>query len=253
MTGSFIVGVTNTLTIQVSADATFDDGNEIFSLALDNGSATVTVTIADTSKPDATYFLQPSSATIDEGGTLIFTLTTGNVATGTNLGYTITGVSSADIGGASLTGTFVVGLTDTATFTITADELSEGQETLTLALSNGLASSSVTIADTSTVPAVYSLTASTATVNEGGSFDVNLTYTNGTPGVIVPYTITGVTSADLGGTSLTGNFVVGTTESVTFNVANDFTTEGSETFQLTLNNYSSVYAVSYTHLRAHET
>ena len=96
LTGSFIVGVTNTLTIQVSADATFDDGNEIFSLALDNGSATVTVTIADTSKPDATYFLQPSSATVDEGGTLIFTLTTGNVATGTNLGYTITGVNSAD-------------------------------------------------------------------------------------------------------------------------------------------------------------
>ena len=41
---------------------------------------------------------------------------------------------------------------------------------------------------------------------------------------------------------MTGNFVVGTTESVTFNVANDFTTEGVETFQLTLNNYSSVYA-----------
>lgn len=241
LTGSFIVGVQNTLTVQVTADATFDDGNEIFSLALDNGNATVNVTIADTSKPDPSYFLSPSSAAVDEGGTLTFTLTTGNVATGTNLPYTITGVNSADIGGASLTGNFVVGLTDSVSFTITADELSEGQETITLALNNGLASSSVPIADTSTIPATYNLNVSSNTVNEGGSFDVNLSYTNGTAGVIVPYTITGVTSADLGGASLTGSFVVGETESITFNVANDITTEGTETFQLTLNNYSSVY------------
>jgi hypothetical protein len=240
LTGSFIVGTTNTLTVQVTADTIFDDGDEVFLLSLDNGLASVSVTITDTSKPEATYFLSPSSATVSEGGSVTFTLTTGNVSSGTSLPYTISGISSDDIGGASLTGAFVVGTTDSRTLDITADETSEGQETITLALNNTLASSQVVIADTSTVAASYTLNFSETTVNEGGSFNVNISAINGVPGVQVPYTVTGVTSADIGGDSLTGFFTIGSVETVSFTTAEDLTTEGNETLTFTLNNYPDV-------------
>lgn len=240
LTGSFIVGTTNTLTIEATADTVFDDGSETFLLTLDNGQASASVTIADTSKPDPTYFLSPSSATVNEGGSVTITLTTGNVATGTSLPYTITGISTDDIGGASLTGAFVVGTTDTRTLNITADETSEGQETLTLSLNNALASQDVIIADTSTVAASYTLNFSATTVNEGGSFNVNISATNGVNGVQVPYTITGITSADIGGASLTGFFTIGSVETVSFTTAEDILTEGAETLTFTLNNYPLV-------------
>tara|TARA_R110000851_G_scaffold198669_1_gene349729 strand:+ start:1541 stop:8431 length:6891 start_codon:yes stop_codon:yes gene_type:complete len=237
LTGSFIVGTTNSVTFEASADSIFDDGTETFLLSLDNGLASQSVTIADTSAPSPTYFLSPSVATVNEGGSVTFTLTTGNVATGTSLPYTITGISTDDIGGASLTGAFVVGTTDTRTLNITADETSEGQETITLSLNNALATQDVIISDTSTVAASYSLNISDTTVNEGDSFTVNISATNGVAGVQVPYTITGVTSADIGGSSLTGFFTIGSAETVSFTVAEDITTEGTETLTFTLNNY----------------
>ena len=51
-----------------------------------------------------TYILIPSATTINEGQSFTITLDTTHVLDGTNVSYTITGVSSADIGGVSLTG-----------------------------------------------------------------------------------------------------------------------------------------------------
>lgn len=241
LTGSFVIGVTNTVTFEVSADSIFDDGTETFLLSLDNNEATVSVTIADTSSPNPTYFLGSSSSTAEEGSTIVITLTTGNVPSGTTLGYTITGITSADISGESLTGQFVVGTTNTKSFTFTADETSEGQESMVLALTNGLATTTIVIADTSVVAPTYTLTSNVASVNEGGTFIVTLTYLNGVPGVVVPWTITGVAAADVVGGTLTGSFVIGTTETATVQIVNDTTTEGAETIQFTLNNDSTNY------------
>ncbi|MFP7675697.1 leishmanolysin-related zinc metalloendopeptidase [Marivita sp. S0852] len=100
-----------------------------------------------------TYALSPNAITVDEGATTTFTLNTTNVAAGTDLAYTITGVSAADITG-PLAGTATVGAGGTASIAvqIAADQLTEGPETLTLSLDNGAASANVTVLDTSVAP-----------------------------------------------------------------------------------------------------
>ena len=164
--------------------------------------------------------------------------------------YTITGVSSADIGGASLTGNFVTGTTDDVTFNVTADATTEGAETFSLELDNGEDTITVTINDTSLDP-TYAVSASRASVNEGESFTVNLTTTDVQDGVGVGYTITGVSSADIDGASLTGTFTV-SSNAASLNVtvtADESLGEGNETFTLSLDNGADdVSAVSYTHL-----
>lgn len=95
------------------------------------------------------YTLSCNYSSVNEGGSVTITLTTTGVANGTTLPYTITGVASADIDNASLTGNFVTGTTDSITLNITADSTTEGTETLQIALDNGNASKSVTINDTS--------------------------------------------------------------------------------------------------------
>lgn len=101
----------------------------------------------------------------------------------------------------------------------------------------------------STAPSTptYALTRSSATVNEGASVTITLTTTNVNNGTSVPYTITGtgITAADLGLGSLTGSFTVNSnTASLVIAVANDFTTEGLETFTVTLNSITPAVTVS---------
>jgi len=73
-------------------------------------------------------------------------------------------------------------------------------------------------------------------VDEGSSFNITLNTTGVQRGQVIPYTISGVSSADVGGASLTGNFTINNNQSVlTFNVTADQATEGTETFGLTLN------------------
>lgn len=82
----------------------------------------------------------------------------------------------------------------------------------------------------------YQLTTSVQSINEGLQFGITLV-TEGVPaGTTVPYTITGVTSDDLYGAPLTGNFVVGTNDTITFLTSQDFVTEGPEYVTITLDN-----------------
>lgn len=100
----------------------------------------------------STYVLTRSAGAVNEGGSVTITLTSTNVANGTLVPYTITGVTSADISGASLTGNFTVNNNSaTLTLTIANDVLTEGTEVLTISLDSPLvASTSVVINDTST-------------------------------------------------------------------------------------------------------
>ena len=95
----------------------------------------------------------------------------------------------------------------------------------------------------------YALSRSSSTVNEGSTVTITLTTTNVSNGTTVPYTITGtgITAGDLGLGSLTGNFTVNNgTSTVTLNIAEDVTIEGSETFTLTLNGISPTKSISVT-------
>lgn len=120
------------------------------------GGSTSTAGEPVTTGPVPTFTLSANAASVDEGATATFTLTTTNVSAGTSVPYTITGtgVTAADIVG-SLTGVATVGAGGTASIAvqIAADQLTEGVETLTLSLNNGQASASTVIQDTSVASA----------------------------------------------------------------------------------------------------
>ena len=97
------------------------------------------------------YTLESTASTVDEGTYVTISLVTQYVAYGSSFNYTITGVNTSDIN-VPLTGVFTVGTSDSLTILITADENTEGSETLTLSLDNGEATVSVNINDTSLTP-----------------------------------------------------------------------------------------------------
>ena len=80
----------------------------------------------------------------------------------------------------------------------------------------------------------FVLSASAGNVNEGSSVTITLTTTNVPDGSTVDYLITGVSPADFGG-SVTGSFTISENEGAeTFTFSSDVTTEGTETFTLSL-------------------
>ena len=82
----------------------------------------------------------------------------------------------------------------------------------------------------------YSLIADLLTVDEGNAVVVSLLTTQIDDGELVPYAVSNITSADISGASLTGNFTVNNNIStVTFNVFADGLLEGAETLNLVVN------------------
>jgi hypothetical protein len=199
-----------------------------------------------------TYALSRSAASVNEGGTVTITLTTTNVANGTAVPYTITGagITAGDLGLDSLTGSFTVNAnTASLVLNIAADATTEGPETFTLTLDSVTPTTSVfvTINDTSPAPSTptYSLSSSSSSVVEGSFFTITLTTTNVANDILVPYTITGVSSEDIDGDPLTGNFTIdANTDSIIFSVTDDGVTEGVETFTLTLDSISPLTSIS---------
>jgi hypothetical protein len=103
--------------------------------------------------PTETYYIFTSSVNeVNEGQT--FTISFSTNLTGAfgpgSPAYTITGVTSADIGGAPLKG--FIGNGNVLTFNVTADNVTDGRKTFTISLDNGKASKSVIINDTSLSP-----------------------------------------------------------------------------------------------------
>ena len=265
--------LTGTITItgnsgSVSFTATQDlttEGNETVTLTLDatdsTGAATNspsdTVVINDTSTTPAvpTYAGSFDVASINEDGssTATFTVTTANVANGTTVGYTISGIDVADISLSSLTGTITINSNSgSVSFTAVADTTTEGNETVTLTLdatdSTGAATNSpsdtVVINDTSTTPAVptYAIQGSDPlSINETSSATtITVNTTNVSDGTTLYWNITtdqsGSTQASTdwaaynsGGAGFTINSNTG---SFTIDALADNTTETNETYYL---------------------
>jgi hypothetical protein len=263
----------------IVADTT-TEGPEKFVIKLRTGSITGpvvatsgTITINDTSldavvppvEPPTdntpTYSLQANVASVSEGQAVKFTLVTTNLSNGNAVPYAISGVSSADIGGASLSGNFTVSNnTASLDLAITADLATEGTETLTLRLTSAPSNPSVpiTVVDSSVAPpvptATYELTnaiygstpATTTTVNEGINnlyFYLSINNAGNLWGTQVPYTITGVMGTDIGSSTdvvLNGFFQLPQTPQANpvatrgFFITADQTTEGTETMTMTL-------------------
>ena len=93
------------------------------------------------------FYLVRSKTSVKEGTSFIITLETDNVAPGTTVPYTITGVSSADISNASLTGNFTIDSAGDAFLTVNVSDVA-GNKSFTLTLNGKNISTSVTIVDT---------------------------------------------------------------------------------------------------------
>ena len=179
-------------------------------------------------------------STISEG--FSFTVTTSrtssDIADGTLVPYTITGIQANDIT-EDLTGNFnITNNTATATFNIESDIGVSGfgeVESFILTLDGD---ASITIPITDTTPSPYALTA-VSSEDEGQSFNITISTvgTNVTNGTTVPYTITGIQADDIT-ESLTGIFTINNnTDSITINVVANSPGDENETMVITLDDY----------------
>ena len=197
------------------------------------------------------YILSSVSSSADEGGTATFTLSTTNVAAGTAVPYTITGVSASDVVGGQLSGSVNVGTNGQATISVAlvSDLFTEGPETLTVTA--GGQSASVTVRDTSPsllIP-TYSLSAASESVAEGGVAVFNLVTTNIAAGNSVKYLISGVSEADVVGNLLSGSVTIDNNGRATISVpmSADNLTEGTETLRIIVSDKTATMAVADTY------
>ena len=108
--------------------------------------------IFDDGAATPTFSVAASPTTINEGAGTTFTLTTSGVANGVTLGYTITGISAADLASGSLTGSFSISNNSASTtISLLADATTEGQETATLTLASTDSTGASTGSDTAAV------------------------------------------------------------------------------------------------------
>ena len=238
-----------TVTITTRADLR-TEGAE--TLTLNIFGETASVTLNDTSTTTSpTYALAVSAAQINEGQSATFTLTTTGIPAGTQVGYSLNGISAADLDDPNqMTGQFTIQQNGVATVTIALaeDETTEGTETLNMGTQNLTAS--VNILDTSTTPpppATYSLTSPAQAMDEGDQIQITLNTTHVAQGTLLPYTLTGITGSDLVTASqLTGSFTpvdAAGKATLTLLTRADQLTEGDETITLTVAGVTAAIAL----------
>ena len=145
------------------------------------------------------------------GETITFTYWA-DVADGGTIAYTISGVTSPQINGASLTGNFTFsGLVATVTVTLPTQSTNT---TATMVFTSGSTTFTIPLSN------ITSFTSSVSGTFWGGTTTFTATTRGLTAGGTVPYAITGVTSAQISNTSLTGsalNVLTGYGYSASFN------------------------------------
>ena len=201
-----------------------------------------------------TYVLTANKSTMNEGESVIFSLTTTKLDPGTIIPFTITGITVADITADSLTGNFVIDDTGKASLTIVtiADYVTEVNMNMVVTLDNLGVSQSVILNDTSRSPTYavgwYSdaggITPINAT-NEGTTAYLVLKTTSVVNGTNFNVALSGtnITTSDVTSASLVGSITV--TNNIGYlslGFVNDMTTEGAETIRGTVSYNSTVVA-----------
>ena len=184
------------------------------------------------------------------------TLQVTNSIAGPSAGYTFTGLTFNSTTGyweAKKVG--VAGASYSFAFSVAANSGYTVDSTLTFSpvspIAGTIGSSDATVTSTVTgtvsLTTAYYLTRSTSNVYEGNTFDITLTTDGIANDTSVPFTITGVQAADLVRGTLTGAFIIEDGQATqTFAAVADNTSEGDETFTLTLDNISPTKSISVT-------
>jgi len=243
---------TGTFSVTPTADIV-TEGAETFTASIYTGTITgipvatsSLVTINDTSlTPPPTYAVAPPAGvtSVNEGTALTFTVTTTNLPSPTTLYWVLT--NSGDF--VNSTGTVIIN-SNTGTFSVTptADFTTEGAETFTvgirtsaISVSDVATSNPVTINDTSLTPIVpptYSVAPTTTSVNEGVALTFNVTTTNVANGTTLYWAYKDGTATALDLTAANGFFTINSLGNGSFFVTPvaDATTEGSETFRISI-------------------
>src|SRR5690606_21727925 len=187
--------------------------------------------------PQPTFSLTASASEADEGEDVVFTLSTTNVAAGTQYEYEISGVSSSDVAGGKLTGTVTIDANGKALIPVSLleDLKTEGVETLKLTIAGQTVELKVN--DTSLTPVpTFALTADAESVDEGADVTFTLTTTNVAPGTQYEYQISGVSAADVVGGKLTGTVTIDANGRalIPISLVADLKSEGAETLKVTI-------------------
>jgi len=195
-----------------------------------------------------TYIITPSSTNVNEGSSLTVNIATTNVADATTLYWTAT--NSGDF--ATSSGSFTI-TSDAGSFTVTptSDNTTEGNETFIVEIRTDSTSGTVvaqttniTIVDTSTtpVPSVDTVTGP-ASVNEGSAATINVATSNIPNGTTLNWSVSRAGDFSTSSGTVTINSNAG---SFSVTPTADTTTEGSETFTVTVSGTVSSTSVSTT-------
>ena len=199
-----------------------------------------------------TYTVTQSATSVDEGGSVTFTVTTTNVPDATTLYYSLSGTATADdfVGG-TMAGSFTI-TNNTGTFTVNVvgDVITDDGENFTANIrtdstSGTIVGSSlqVTIADVSLTEAI---TQSATNINEGDL----ITFTVSTSGYPTGYTFYwdiqlltgGITSTDFNDGLLSGTITTNSSGQAILSkqLVQDRITEGVEKFKLNIRTGSAL-------------
>lgn len=212
----------------------------------------VQVWCADPPIAAPTYSIYPDITTVAEGGNVTFNVVTTGVAAGTTLYWTLNSnstVSSADFSDGATSGTVIVNAVGITSFTktLSSDLSSEGAETFSIDLRTNSASgsivahsSTVTVTDTSvSVVPRYAITASTTSINEGGTVTFVISTGNVNNGTTLYWNMAGspttAASSDFVGGTTSGSVTINNNSALfTVSTINDSSNEGNETFTVQL-------------------
>jgi len=252
--GTFsILNNTGTFSVTPTADL-LTEGSETFTASIYpdsniNGTPLATsssITINDTSK--ITYAFSTIPASINEGSSGTFAITTTNVPVGTTLYWTVYDVDTVAADFTATSGSFTTGGTlaaGTGSFSvgIVADSLTEGDKMFSVRIRTGSTAGSIVastgfsyiiINDTSMAPPTYAIAPTATSVNEGFVVPCVITTTSVPNGTTLWWNITGGTATAADFTTSSGSVTV-YSNSAAFDVATkaDALTDGAnETFSV---------------------
>lgn len=133
-------------------DDKLSESGEVLAVSIIGNAAVASLLVQDNiaNTTTTTYTLTALAASVNEGDTASFALTTTNLPDGSAVGYTLSGVSAGDVAGGLLAGTAtIVGGKATITVPLLNDKLTEGTETLVVTLTGSVATASTQVIDTS--------------------------------------------------------------------------------------------------------
>lgn len=259
ITGDVTAG-TGSFTVTTRKDYT-TEGEESFvayirtSPSGENKASSPLITVNDTSL-SPTYAITPDVTTVDETGSIVFTVNTTFVPNNTTLYYGVAGIDAADCASGSHEGSFVITGDDSAgtgTFTVTLrkDYTTEGTETFKAQVKESptgavvAESTDITVSDSSLTP-TFTIVPDALSVNEGGSILFTINTTDVDDGTQLYFNVNGPQAADwFGGSLPSGDFTVNSgVGTVSIMVVEDYTTEGAETFTLSVSTTPGGVAVA---------